>query len=119
MKFNPDITKQAIEVIFSTKYKKDTHPPLCFNDIPVARKPFTKHLGMYLDEKLNFRKHIGEAIVKAKSGLALLKFLSTHVTRRVLDLSYKIYVRLFLEYGDIIFHDQANDSMKLLESVQY
>ena len=28
MQFNPDITKQAIEVIFSTKYKKDNHPPL-------------------------------------------------------------------------------------------
>ena len=29
MQFNPDITKQAIEVIFSTKYKKDNHHP-CF-----------------------------------------------------------------------------------------
>ena len=26
MQFNPDITKQAIEVIFSSKYKKEVHP---------------------------------------------------------------------------------------------
>jgi len=74
MQFNPDITKQAIEVIFSSKYKKPSHPPLFFNDIPVARKDSTKHLGMILDEKLTFKKHIGDAIIKAKSGLALLKF---------------------------------------------
>ena len=30
MQFNPDITKQAIEVIFSSKYKKLSHPPLSF-----------------------------------------------------------------------------------------
>ena len=44
MKFNPDITKQTIEVILSTKYKKAHHPLLDFNGIPVARKSSTKHL---------------------------------------------------------------------------
>ena len=34
MVFNPDITKQAIEVIFSTKKKKPEHPELVFNGIP-------------------------------------------------------------------------------------
>ena len=27
MKFNPDISKQAVEIIFSNKYKKPNHPP--------------------------------------------------------------------------------------------
>ena len=92
MQFNPDITKQAIEVIFSTKYKKIKHPPLSFNGIPVARKDSTKHLGIILDEKLSFRKHIAEVIVSAKNGLSLLKFLANHVHREVLDMSYKMYV---------------------------
>ena len=40
MVFNPDITKQDVEVIFSVK----NNPPLCFIfTIPVAREPFTKH----------------------------------------------------------------------------
>ena len=33
MKFNPDITKQAIEVIFSTNYLKIDYPRLSFNGI--------------------------------------------------------------------------------------
>ena len=77
MKFNPEVSKQAIEVVFSCKHNKTRgmHPPLVFNDIPVARKASTKHLGMILDEKLNFREHIKEALEKAKKGLALMKFL--------------------------------------------
>ena len=49
MVFNPDITKQAIEVIFSVKRKKPEHPELLFNDIPVSCEDHTKHLRVYLD----------------------------------------------------------------------
>ena len=55
MVFNPDINKQAIEVIFSCKDKKSAHSDLSFNGIPIARKPFTKHLGFYLDSRLNYK----------------------------------------------------------------
>ena len=68
MVFNPDITKQAIEVIFSVKKNKPDHPELIFNDIPVARQDHTKHLGVFLGSRLNFSKHIKEAIIKAKKG---------------------------------------------------
>ena len=61
---NPDVTKQAIDIIFTSKYKEN-HPPLLFNNIPVARRESTKHLGIILDERLTFRKHIKEAIMKA------------------------------------------------------
>ena len=119
MQFNPDITKQAIEVVFSCKYKKAEHPPLLFNNIPVARKDETKHLGIILDSKLNFRKHISEELVKAKKGLSLLKFLSKYLTREKLDLTYKMHVRPYLEYGDVLFHNCSQDLMSMIESIQY
>ena len=121
MKFNPEISKQAIEVVFSCKYDKTRldHPPLFFNEIPVARKKSTKHLGIILDEKLNFREHILEAIEKAKKGLSLMKFLSSFVNRKTLVLTYTMHVRPHLEYGDILFHDCATYLMDMLESIQY
>ena len=119
MVFNPDITKQAIEVIFSVKKKKHEHPKLLFNGVPVAREDHTKHLGLYLDSGLNFSKHIREAIIKATKGVSLLKYLSKYVSRKVLDLSYKLYVRPHLDYGDEIYHNQRTDIMNLIEQVQY
>ena len=119
MVFNPDITKQAIEVIFSVKKKKPEHPELIFNGIPVSREGHTKHLGVYLDSGLNFSKHIREAVIKATKGVSLLKYLSKYVSRKVLDLSYKLYVRPHLDYGDVIYHNQRTDLMNLIEQVQY
>ena len=47
MVFNPDITKQATEVIFSVKKKKVIHPDHTMNGVPVARQDHTKHLGLF------------------------------------------------------------------------
>ncbi len=119
MVFNPDITKQAVEVIFSVKKKKPYHPELSFNGVPVAREDHTRHLGVHLDSRLNFSKHITEAIRSATKGLSLMKYLSKYVSRRVLDLCYKLYVRPHLDYGDVIYHNQREDLMNLVEQVQY
>ena len=119
MVFNPDISKQAIEVVFSRKYNKGHHHPLVFNGVPVARKDATKHLGIILDEKLSFRKHILESIEKAKKDLSLMKFLSKYVSRKVLVMTYTMHVRPHLEYGDIIFHNCSEYLMEMIESIQY
>ena len=74
MVFNPDITKQAVEVIFFVKNKKPSHPELIFNVVPVARENCTKHLGVHLDSLLNFAKHTREAIFKASKGINLLRY---------------------------------------------
>ena len=119
MVFNPDISKQAVEVIFSARTDKPLHRPLSFNGVPVARRPDTKHLGLYLDEKLSFSKHIKENILKAMNGISILKFLSKYVPKDILNLSYKLYVRPHLDYGDVIYHNQRADLMEYLEQVQY
>ena len=60
MSLNPDITKQAHEITFSRKSKKTDHPTAYFNHALVAYTNCHKHLGMYLDEKLDFPQHIKE-----------------------------------------------------------
>ena len=117
MVFNPDLTKQAIEVIFSCKNEKLDHPDLSFGGIPIARQPYTKHLGIYLDARSNVSKHIKEKVVKSMKRISLLK--SKYVDRNVLDLSYKMYVRPHLDYGDVIYHNQQADLMDLIERVRY
>ena len=119
MTFNPDITKQAIEVIFSCKTNKPYHPDITFNNIPIARESSTKRLWVYLDTRLNFSRHIKEKILKAMKGVTLLKILSKYVDRNVLSLSYKMHVLSHLDYGDVIYHNSRTDLMDLIECVQY
>ena len=72
MSFNPDITKQAQEIIFSKKSKKTDHSTVYFNDAPVAHTNCQMNLGMYLDEKLNFLQNINEKTSKANRSIGLI-----------------------------------------------
>ena len=62
MLFNPDVSKPAQEVLFSRKRTKTDHPDVYFNNVKFKREPYQKHLGIFLDEKLNFKEHIGKII---------------------------------------------------------
>ena len=67
MEFNPDPTKQATEVLFSCKKSSPNHPRLIFNGKAVAKVNDQKHLGLILDSRLSFEKHINEKIMKSKN----------------------------------------------------
>ena len=68
MQFNPHITKQAIQVIFSQKRDKPIHLPTYFNESEVVIRQEQKHLDMILDSSFNFQSHVREKIISAKKG---------------------------------------------------
>ena len=58
MSFNLDPTKQAQEQIFSRKVQTTNHPSIFFNENVVPQTTLQKHLGKFLDNKLNFSEHL-------------------------------------------------------------
>ena len=130
MEFNPDPSKQATEVLFSCKKSSPQHPQLIFNGAAVANVNEQKHLGLILDSKLSFEKHLNEKIIKAKKNIGILKQLSKFLPLKTLDQIYKAFVRSHLDYCDIIYHipshlNQAplgvtlNSLMEKIERIQY
>ena len=77
---------------------------LFFNGSEVVVKEEHKHLGMILDSKLSFQSHVREAIIKARKGTGIIRFLSKYVSQDVLDEIYTLYVRPDLDYCDMIYH---------------
>ena len=120
MLFNADKTE---EIIFSWKRAKSSHPVLKLGNDEIKTSSEHKHLGIILDSKLDFQSHIREAILKARRGIGLIRYLSKFVSRDVLDQMYKLYVRPHLDYGDIIYHrfdpEMHLEITKRLEQVQY
>ena len=130
LRFNPDLTKQATEVIFSTKTNPNVHPPLMFNNIPVKRVDEHKHLGIILDKKLSFTSHVNSKLTIARKGIGSILRLRKYLPRKTLEQIYKNFIRPHLEYGDIIFHQPSTTKefsfdihlkplMQKLESLQY
>ena len=91
MSFNPDPNKQAEEIIFSQKCTSPEHPKIYFNNIEVNRVNHHKHLGLTLDPKLTFAKHISE------KGIGIIKHLASYLPLRSRDQIFKMHVRPHLD----------------------
>ena len=120
MNFNPDPTKQAQELIFSRKVQATNHPPLFFNENVVPQTTLPKHLGMFLDSKLNFREHLRTILQKTNKTIRLLRKLKTLLPRAPLIRIYKSFIRPHLDYGDMIYDQTFNMSFQQkMESIQH
>ena len=118
MYFNPDASKQ--EVYFSRRTVSLTSPPLIFGNSSVSNCDYHKHLGLLLDNKLVFDRHLREQISKANKGIGLLKRLRKFLPRDSLLTIYKSFIRPHVDYGDIIYDIPGNESFpQKIESVQY
>ena len=130
MSFNPDVNKQAVEMLFSRKIKPVHHPKIYFNGSEVQNVRTHKHIGLTLDSKLKFSTHINESLSKARKGLGILKLLSRYLSIKTLNVIFKLYVRPHLDFCDVIYHipcitnpfDSSinlNYLMNTLERLQY
>ena len=64
MSFNPDLTKQAQEIIFSRKTSKRNHPSLMFNNSILNVTSVDKNMGMMFGSKLSFDEHLKSVLKK-------------------------------------------------------
>ena len=120
MSFNLDRTKQAQEVIYSRKTLIQSHLVSTFDNSPVIKTTHHKHLGIILDEKLNFNEHLKEKLSKAYKRIAVLRKLQNIIPRISQLAIYKSFICPHLDYGDIIYHQPNNGSFcQKIESIQY
>ena len=81
---------------------------------------FQKHLGLTLDIKLNFSKHVKSITKKFSKTVGLLRKFQQIWPRSSLLTTYKTFIRSHSDYAHIIY-DQANNSgfHDKLESIRY
>ena len=93
MLFNLYPTKLAQQVIFSRKKVDSAHPDIFFDDMSVERASYHKHLGIYLDEKLNFKMHIETVLCKVNKTIPIIKGLRHTLSIKSLLTIYKVFLR--------------------------
>ena len=106
--------------IYSAEKKKETHPPLLFNNNNVSQVNSQKHLGVILDVKLTFEEHRKNLFNKTNKTIGLLRKLSNLLPRQALVTIYKAFIRPYLDYGDVLYDQAFNNSFHAkIESIQY
>ena len=73
MSFNPDLSKQAQEIIFSRKTKTISHPSLRFNSNITLQSPYQKHLGIFLNARLTLEEHLKVISAKVNKTIGLIR----------------------------------------------
>ena len=110
MSFNPDPSKQAVEVHFSCKINPLDTPPIYFNNLAVAGCETHKHLGLLVDKRLAFDRHVEEMILRANKGVGLITRLRRYLLKNYLLTIYKTLIRPHLDYGDVVYDYPGNAS---------
>ena len=120
MPFNPAVSKQAQEVVFSRKSHKLAHPPVHFNNVPVKRCSIQKHLGIHLNEKLNFNYHVKEKSTKANKGIRVIKKVKLYQCKRCIGYHLQFNCKTtFRLWGHYLWPITNKFFCNKLESVQY
>ena len=92
MSFNPDPLKQVQGVIFSRKRNKPHHPAIIFNSNPVKKCSYQKHLGMFIDGKLDFDEHIKGIFCKTSKSIGFIRKLRNILPEPSILQIYKPFV---------------------------
>ena len=113
--FNP---KKSKDVIFSNKALNNS-PPLGFNNICIDRVNKHKHLGVFLTSDLTWSIQIQEICLKASRKLSVLRSVKL-LSRKTLDLLYKVTVRSLIDYALPIYGNNLKQTeLSRLEQLQY
>ena len=110
------LVTRDFSVISSSWWSDDIY----FNSLVVEKEKTQKHLGLKLDEKLNFKEHLKDKFAIVNKGIGMVKKLSRNVPRHSLVTLYKTFIRPHLDYADIIYDKPNNMNIcKKIESLQY
>ena len=95
MLFNPDPKKPAQEVSFSRQNQIQNHPTISLNNVQVERTTYQKHLGVILDEKLNFKEHADSTISKVNNGISLIKKTQSQPATEIISHNLQSFPKTF------------------------
>ena len=99
--FNQDPNKQAQGVYFSIINNKGDFQKLSYNRSNIEACSSQKHVGLIMNDKMNFHVRIQNKISRCNKIIRIVKRLSAILPRDVLLTLYKMFIRLHLDYADI------------------
>ena len=77
-----------------------------------------KHVGIWLNKKLDWKTHIANLASKANCRMGILRRFKYKLPRVVLSQCYLSYVRPLMEYGGALFANEDDKDLKLLDNIQ-
>ena len=114
-------TNKTTGIIFTNKSKINV-PKITINNVKIAFVNSVKLLGVTLDKKLTWKKHIQSIIDNCSQSFNIIRLLSGSSfgsSKTAMLAVYKGLIRSRIDYGCFLYQDSAKTNLKLLDSLQY
>ena len=115
--FNPQKTK-AMNITNKRNSKLNDYP-LQFDNQPLVQLENHKHLGLIINNKLKWTKHIDDILFSVSKIADVFVKLKQSLDRRTLEQIYFTFVRPKLEYACIIWDDCNDHDKTRIENTQH
>ena len=104
-------------MIFSKKNQRDIDLKLGDTNLPMVTS--TKFLGMWMDQKLNWKEHMGKLKTKIKRNLTLLKVGKKYLNTQTKKVLYYAKIYSHLSYGITLWGNMiSNTQLANLQKLQ-
>ena len=88
------------------------------NDIPLQQVTSYKYLGVTLDNRLKFDKHVRKTLSSVAGKLKLFRRMRSFLNDKAALLVYKNMLLPIIEYGDILLTGTTSDNKRKLQTLQ-
>lgn len=116
LKFNA--SKCKVMHVGNDNQKFNYHMKQGQENIQLEETLVEKDLGVYVDNKLNFERHIETQVNKANRILGLIRRSFDNLDEHSLPMLYKSLIRPHLEYCHAVWYPKYEKHAKLIEGVQ-
>ena len=113
--FNPSKTES---LLLSRKHNSPRHPEITMNQQPIAEVNSHKHLGITLNGECSWHEHLSELKSKAWQRINIMRKLKFILDRQSLQAIYFSFIRLLLEYADVVWDNCTQHEANELEKIQ-
>ena len=117
MEFEPS---KCRDITFHSARKRVPIIPSTFlGNKEIPRVQSHKHLGIILDESLNFKEHVNTLIGRYQKMVNPLKALSFKMPSKHLEKIHNTFMIPILDYGDILYQSAPKFNLAALDRVHY
>ena len=114
MEFHP----QKCQVLRITNKRNIIKRIYNIHNIPLEETSSAKYLGVTIDSKLNWKRHISETVKKANKTLSFIRRNLLDCPSNVKIDCYTTLVRPILEYGSVVWDPHHKTDIENIEKVQ-
>ncbi len=105
-------------LLISRKGTSYVTPPVMLDGCHINFISSHKHVGIWLNTKLDWKTHVDNLASKANKRMGILRKFKYVLPRHVLNQCYLSFVRPLMEYGGSLFINQDKTDLEKLDKIQ-